>query len=141
MRTETNHFYVWAAAVLLVLGGAGQVRADEYYAGGVTVDIDEVILGYLWVEDATVNLYENAHIANDAFFGDIYATSGSVINLYGGAVDGVIYITTAANGLPDAEVTVSGREFAVDGAAVDPGGSELLLVNQTLSGEYDSGTA
>ncbi len=125
----------------IVLTCCAHVSADEYYAGGVTEDIDRDVFGYLWVEDATVNLYEHAHIRNDAFFGDVYASSGSVINIYGGQIDGYLFVTTASNGMPEAQVTVYGTDFAVDGIPVDPNTTELFLQNQALSGVYESGTA
>ena len=138
MRTQS--IKQWAVVGAIVLACCGSVPADEYYAGGVTVDIDRDVLGYLWVEDATVNLYENAHIVNDAFFGDIYASSGSVINIYGGQIDGYLFVTTASNGMPEAQVTVYGTDFAVDGVPVAPGTAELFLQDQELSGVYETGT-
>lgn len=138
MNTQNTKKRIALAAIVLVC--CGFLFADEYYAGGVTVDIDRDVLGYLWVEDATVNLYENAHIVNDAFYGDIYATSGSVINIYGGQIDGYLFITTSENGMPEAQVTVFGTEFAVDGVPVDPAATELFLQGQELSGVYVDGT-
>ena len=128
------------ALVAILLTCCGVLTADEYYAGGVTVDIDRDVLGYLWVEDATVNLYENAHIIDDLFFGDIYATSGSVINIYGGEIDGYLFITTSENGMPEAQVTVFGSDFVVDGVPVDPAATELFLQDRQLSGVYADGT-
>lgn len=137
---KTQNMIKRIALVAILLTCCGVVAADEYYAGGVTVDIDRDVLGYLWVEDATINMYENAHIVNDAFFGDIYATSGSVINIYGGQIDGYLFVTTSENGIPEAQVTVFGSDFLVDGATVDPAATELFLQGQELSGVYASGT-
>lgn len=139
MKKQQRHLFK-IALVAVVLACFGSVSADEYYAGGVTVDIDDDVLGYLWVEDATVNLFENAHIVNDEFFGDIYATSGAVINIYGGAIDGIIFVTTASNEFTEAEVTVYGTDFAIDGVPVDPATTEVFLQEQELSGVYESGT-
>ncbi len=138
MNTQNTKKRIALAAIVLVC--CGFLFADEYYAGGVTVDINRDVLGYLWVEDATVNLFENAHIVNDAFYGDIYATSGSVINIYGGQIDGYLFITTSENGMPEAQVTVFGTEFSVGGVPVDPGATELFLQGQELSGVYADGT-
>ena len=114
--------------------------ADEYYSGGVTVDIDRDVTGYLWIEDATVNLYKNAHIKNDYYLGDVYISSGEIVNIYGGQIDNVMMLSTMYNGLPDPEVMVYGRDFAVDGVAVEPDTSELFLEGQTLSGTYADGS-
>ncbi|MBC8379865.1 MAG: choice-of-anchor D domain-containing protein [Planctomycetes bacterium] len=83
---------------------------------------------------------ENAHIVNDAFFGDIYATSGSVINIYGGQIDGYLFVTTSENGMPETQVTVFASDFLVDGVPVDPAAAELFLQGQELSGVYADGT-
>ncbi len=125
---------------VFVIGLSGSLAADEYYAGGVTVDIDYEIYGYLWVEDATVNLYENAHIINDAFYGDIYATSGAVINMYGGTVEGIFFVAPGSTAFADAQVTIYGTDFAIDGVPVEPTVTEVYLQNQQLSGMYVSGT-
>lgn len=120
--------------------GSSVVLADEHYYGGVTVDIDREVLGYLFVEDATVNLLDGAHIKNDVYLGDVYIASGAIVNIYGGEIDNVLMISTMYNGLPDPVVTVYGADFAVDGAAVDPSVTELFLQGQTLSGTYENGT-
>lgn len=138
MKTKSIQKSIALMAILLTCCGIGV--ADEYYAGGVTVDINRDVLGYLWVEDATVNLYENAHIMDDLFFGDVYAASGSVINIYGGQIDGYLYVTTSENGMPEAQVTVFGSDFMVDGVPVDPAATELFLQDKELSGVYADGT-
>lgn len=111
------------------------------YTGGVTVDIDYEIYGYLWIEEATVNLYPGAHIINDYYMGDVYAASGAVLNIYGGQIDNLLIITTAMNDLPNPVVTVYGTDFAVDGVPVEPGTTELFLQNQELSGVYEDGSS
>lgn len=103
------------------------------------VDIDREVLGYLWVEDATVNLLANAHIRNDYYLGDMYAASGAVVNIYGGQIDNLLMISTMYNGLPDPVVTVHGSDFAVNGMPVEPGTSELFLLGEMLSGVYEDG--
>ncbi len=137
-KTKHTNLLMVAAVIVLAFGGTGS--ADEYYAGGVTVDIDYEILGYLWVEDATVNLFEGAHIVNDAFYGDVYATNGAVINIYGGTVDGIFLVAPGSDEFDDALVTIYGTDFAIDGIAIDPSVTEVYLENQVLSGVYESGT-
>ena len=136
----TNHASLLAVVLTIVLTFGGLSSADEYYAGGVTVDIDYEILGYLWVEDATVNLYDGAHIVNDQFYGDVYATNGAVINIYGGAVDGIFLVAPGSMEFDDALVTIYGTDFAIDGVPVDPAVTEVYLENQVLSGVYESDT-
>jgi len=137
----TNLSHRPAGALLAVMLSSALVcRADEVYTGGVTVDIDYEILGYLWIEEATVNLYPGAHIVNDYYMGDVFAASGAVLNIHGGQIDSMLIITTAMDELPDAMVTVYGTEFAVDGVPVDPEAAELFLANQILSGRYEDGS-
>jgi len=139
----------WAGILVCLLAccvsGAG---ADEYYAGGVTIDIDRDVLGYLWVADATVNLHENAWVKNVynakgqlVSAGDVWAESGSVLNIYGGKIDSLMIVTSSYNGLPEANVTVYGSAFAVNGIPVVPGTPEVFLQGETLSGVYENGTA
>lgn len=111
------------------------------YYGGVTVNIDYDVYGYIWVEEATVNLYPGAHIINDYYMGDVYAGSGAVLNIYGGEIDNLLIVTTSYTELPDAEVVVYGSDFTVDGVPVEPGTTELFLANQQLNGLYEDGTA
>jgi hypothetical protein len=128
------------SAVMVLTAGIPAV-ADETYSGGVTVDIDRDVMGFLWVEDATVNLLENAHIRTADYYGDVYAVSGSVLNIYGGLIDGYLYVTTSYNGMPEAQVTIYGSNFAVDGIPVAQGTPEVFLENNQLSGVYQNGTA
>jgi hypothetical protein len=129
-----------ASAVIVAMTAASIAQADEVYAGGVTVNIDRDVNGYLWVEDATVNLLENAHIKNAKYYGDIYAVSGCVLNIYGGVIDNFLYVTTSYNDLPEAQVTIYGSQFAIDGIPVAEGTPEVFLQNQQLSGVYQNGT-
>jgi hypothetical protein len=110
------------------------------YTGGTTADIDYQVFGYLWIEEATINLLPGAHIVNDYYLGDVIAASGAVLNIYGGRIDNLLIITTAYNDLPDPRVIVHGAQFAVDGTAVDPGVTQLFLTGQRLSGVYEDGT-
>lgn len=131
------------AAILLGLFiGQSAVIADEYYAGGVVVNIDRVVNGYLWIDDATVNLYKNAHIKTviSGWQGSLYSCSGSILNIYGGKIDDALYITTSYNSLPEAKVTVYGYGFAVNGVAVPAGTPEIYIPYKTLSGFYEDGT-
>lgn len=120
----------------------GGVQADEYIIGGDPVDIDYTIEGFLWVEDATANLYEGAWIKDiDSSPGYLWAASGATVNIYGGKIDSLVIITSDEGSmLPDPTVTVYGTDFAVNGVPVEPGTPELFLQNETLSGVYDNGT-
>lgn len=124
----------------------GSVQADEEYYGGVVVNIDRDVNGWLWISDATVNLYENAWI-KDVYYngnvvsaGAVWAESGAVLNIYGGKFDSLLYVTTSYNSFPEAQVTVYGGAFTVDGVPVVPGTAEIFLSNQVLGGVYESGT-
>lgn len=123
-----------------MLSSASHCRADEVYTGGATADIDYEVLGYLWIEEATINLLPGAHIVNDYYLGDVIAASGAVVSIYGGQIDNLLIITTAYNDLPDPRVIVHGTDFAVNGAAVDPAVTQLFLTGQELSGVYADGT-
>jgi len=122
------------AAVLI--GISGSLRAEDLYLNdGLAYEIDYTIDGSLWVENATVSLYNPAHI-----FGFAITGSGAVLDIYGGQIDYMLLVSTSDNGLPDGVVTVYGTEFAVDGVTVAPDTPELFLSNQTLSGVYQDGT-
>jgi len=128
-------------SVLAVALTAGSfVRADEIYSGGVTIDINRDVEGYLWIEDATVNLLKNAHIKNAEYYGDVFAASGCILNIYGGQIDSYLYVTTSYNGLPEAQVAVYGYGFAVNGVPVAQNTPEVFLQGQQLSGFYQDGT-
>jgi len=145
MKTRQVKLIIAAAAILLT---STAVQADaiineqgEYYYNGAVVDIDRVVNGYLWIENATVNLYKNAHIKDAIYFGDVYSASGAVLNIYGGKIDNALYITTNYNKLlPEATVTVYGYGFAVNGVPVAENTPELFMQGQTLSGFYADGT-
>lgn len=120
----------------------GSVRADLQVYGGVTVDIDEVVEGWVWVYGATINLYENAWIKDsNGTAGEIWADSGSVVNIYGGKIDSLLYVTTSYDAsMPETVVTVYGSQFTNDGVPVEPGTPEVRLNNKALGGVYESGT-
>jgi len=139
MKTRRLRLII-ALAVIVAMTASTVAKADEVYSGGVSVDINRDVNGYLWIEDATVNLLENAHIKNARYYGDIYAVSGCVLNIYGGVIDGYLYVTTSYNDLPEAQVTIYGSQFAVNGVPVAEGTTEVFLQNQRLSGVYQNGT-
>jgi hypothetical protein len=122
------------AAVLICICGTARSQ-DVYLNDGLAYEIDYTINGSLWIENATVSLYNPAHILGFAITG-----SGAVLDIYGGQIDYMLLVSTSENGLPDGIVTVYGTEFAVDGAPVAPDTPELFLSNQTLSGVYPDGT-
>ena len=147
LRKKTVSQWAVILGCMLAVCISGAV-ADEEYDNGVIVTIDREVLGYLWIKDATVNLYENAWVKNvyDAWgnllsAGDVWADSGSKLNIYGGKIDSLVIVTSSYNGLPEANVTVYGREFSVNGVPVEPGTSEVFLQGETLSGVYENGTA
>lgn len=148
-NNRNNLMFRQAGVVMcLLICFVGWVQADEFYDGGVTVDIDREVNGWLWVADATVNLYENAWIKNVynasgglVVPGEVWAESGAVLNIYGGKIDWILIVTTSYNALAEAQVTVFGSAFEVDGIPVTPGTPELFLSNNVLSGVYESGTA
>ncbi len=140
MNTRQIRLIITSAVIVALIAGS-IAKADEVYSGGVTVDINRDVNGYLWIEDATVNLLENAHIKNNGYYGDVYAVSGCVLNIYGGVIDNYLYVTTSYNDMPEAEVTIYGSQFAIDGTPVAEGTPEVFLQNQQLSGAYQNGTA
>lgn len=109
--------------------------ADMEFSGGVYAEITSTVEGSVWVYDATVAMFEPAHITE--YF---VATSGATVDIYGGQIDYMLMVTTDLNDYPEAEVTVYGTDFMVDGEPVEPGTTEVLLSYQTLSGVYASGT-
>lgn len=140
-RTTRNVLIVLCA----MIGAFGTVRADEYYYGGQTVDIDRPVLGWLWIADATVNLQENAWVKNVynpqgqlLSAGEVWADSGSTLNIYGGKIDQLLIVTGSS--MPAAQVTVFGAAFAINGIPVEPGTPEVFLQEEFLSGVYETGT-
>lgn len=122
------------AALLFCVSGS--VKAEDlYFNDGLAYEIDYTVDGSIWIENATVTLYNPAHILGFAITG-----SGAVLDIYGGQIDYMLLVSTSLNGLPDGIVTVYGTEFAVDGVPVAPDTPELFLSNQTLSGVYQDGT-
>jgi len=149
MATQKTHRRLQTAGLVLCLWVAcvGLARGDEYYSGGVTVDINRDVLGYLWIADATVNLHENAWVKSVynsrgqlLKSGDVWAESGSTLNIYGGKIDSLLVVTSSYNKLPEANVTVYGTDFAVNGVPLAPGTPEVFLQNKVLSGVYETGT-
>jgi hypothetical protein len=135
-RTIRNVLIVMCA----IIGVSSTVRADEYYAGGDTVDINRDVLGFLYIADATVNLHENAWVKSVyGSEGQVWADSGSTLNIYGGKIDEILIVTGSA--MPAAQVTVFGSAFAINGNPIEPGTPEVLLREDFLSGVYETGTA
>lgn len=122
------------AAVMLCSGGL-LFAEDLYLNDGLSYQIDYTIDGSLWIENASVGLYNPAWITGFAITG-----SGAVLDIYGGQIDYMLLVSTSDNGLPDGVVTIYGTEFAVDGVAVPTDTAELYLTNKTLTGVYQDGT-
>lgn len=101
---------------------------------GETVNIDYGV-DYLIVM-GTVNLYPGAY----AYQG-IMALSGSKMNFYGGQLSMGRYISAFGSGsIP--EITVHGRNFAVNGQPCDPSATSFTLVPgvyKVLTGFYGNG--
>jgi hypothetical protein len=122
------------AALMVSVGGLAKAE-DLYLNDGLVYVIDYTIDGSLWIENATVSLYNPAHITGFTITG-----SRSVLDIFGGQIDYMLLVSTSDDSLPDGVVTIYGKEFAVDGAPVAPDTPELFLSNQTLSGVYEDGT-
>jgi len=105
-----------------------------FVTSGETVNIDYGV-DYLIVM-GTVNLYPGAF----AYQG-VMALSGSKINVYGGQLDTGRYISAFSSGTVP-EITVYGRNFAVNGQPCDPLATSFALVPGTyevLTGFYENG--
>ncbi len=141
MKSKNWKHLFGITALALLLCASTPSGAGEFYYSGEVVDIDRAVDGFLWVQNATVNMFANAHIRSDGEYeGELWATSGSTVNIYGGKIDSILYVTSDYNTTPEAIVTVYGTDFAVDGVAVDPSITELFLQAQQLSGLYEDGT-
>jgi hypothetical protein len=120
----------------LFLMAAGALFAEDVYLNdGASYEIDYLIEGSLWIENASVGLYSPAHITGFTITG-----SGTILDIYGGQIDYMLLVSTNDNGLPDGIVTIYGTDFAVDGVPVAPDTAELFLSNKTLTGVYEDGT-
>lgn len=109
------------------------VSGDEPVNIGYGYEIQEVdfliVLG-------TANLYEGAYIYQGGM-----AFGGSTINFYGGQMTEGEYIT-AWSSSTNPEITVHGRNFAVNGQPCDPLATSFTLVPGTysvLTGNYGNG--
>lgn len=133
MKTNKNTLVV---VILTILSfGISASAVDLEFYGGVYAEIDTTVDGSVWIYDATVAMYEPAHITEF-----VIATSGATLNIYGGQIDYMLMVTTSENEFPEAAVTVYGTDFMVDGVPVEPGTPELFLSGQILSGIYETGT-
>lgn len=144
MRSRSNYecskVFVIIGCLLLFSLNSPVLAADYVYIDSGVHDINEAIGGCLVVTSATVNLLPGSHIVALAGDGDIYALEGSIINITGCIVDGVLYIASTST------VTVYGSEFVLDGTAMDSNTIEIgnptwVSVVHQLSGVYNDGTA
>ena len=115
---------------------------------GDEMTIDYEIEGWVMVMDTTVNLVDGAWIKDSpSEAGQLWATQGAVVNIYGGQIDDLVVITTTeSTTLPEAQVTVYGSEFVRINAQneiipIDPNTTELFLEDEILAGVYEDGTA
>jgi hypothetical protein len=84
----------------------------------------------------TLNLHPGAEV-----YSGIMALSGSTINFYGGQMSAGSY-TIAFSSVTNPEITVHGRNFAVNGQPLDPSATSFTLALGTyevLTGFYDKG--
>jgi len=84
----------------------------------------------------TLNLYPGAEV-----YSGILALSGCTINFYGGQMSQGSY-TIAFSSTPNPEITVHGRNFAVNKEPCDPSATSFTLVPgtySTLTGFYGNG--
>ena len=84
----------------------------------------------------TANLYPGAYIYQGGM-----ALGGSTINFYGGQMSTGSYITAFSSGT-NPEITVHGRNFAINGQPCDPSATEFILGStpySTLTGFYGNG--
>ncbi len=118
-------------------------QALVWFNDGNEYDIDFEIEGTVWIDNSTVNLLDGAWIKSTAgtgAVGDVKVFDGGVLNIYGGKIDNLLILQPLYNGLPVAEVTVFGRDFAVDDEPLEEGTTELFLENNLLTGVYEDGT-
>lgn len=121
----------------------GMGQGLTFFGAKQVYTVDYTIEGMVWVQDAMVNLVDGAWIKDSPLgeTGQLWATQGAVVNIYGGQIDDVVVISaTVEQTLPTAQVTVYGSDFAVNGVPVDPETTELVLTNDLLSGVYEDGT-
>ena len=117
----------------------GMGQGLTFFGAKQVYTVDYTIEGMVWVQDAMVNLVDGAWIKDSPLgeTGQLWATQGAVVNIYGGQIDDVGVISaTGEQTLPTAQVTVYGRDFAVKGVPVDPETTGLVLTNDLLSGGY-----
>jgi hypothetical protein len=123
--------------IFLLFGLASPVIAEDYvWISSGTHDIDYSIGGALDVSNATVNLLTGSHIV--ALYGDGFLTAleNSIINIYGGTIDGGAFIVSTAT------VTVFGSDFVLDGTPVEPNVTEIYnpgpsYADYVLTGTYN----
>jgi hypothetical protein len=111
------------------------VHADIVFDGGATAEIDSLVEGSVLIYDAAVSLYNPAHIT-----GGVLCDSRSTLDVYGGQIDFMLLVSTSGIDLPDAQVTIYGTDFALDGEPLTPDTTELYIPYQRLSGTYFDGT-
>lgn len=135
LMMKTNRNKITLAIMGLLSLTAIAPAADMEFYGGMYAEITTTVDGSVWIYDATIAMYEPAHITEFVITG-----SGAVLDIYGGKIDQLLLISTHDTSLPEGVVTVYGTDFAVDGVPVEAGTTELFLAGQTLSGTYSTGT-
>ena len=115
--------------------GSLAAHGDIEFSGGITAEIDYLVEGSVLIYDANVALYNPAHIT-----GGVLCDSRSILDVYGGQIDFMLLVSTSGIDLPDAQVTIYGTDFALDGEPLTPDTTELYIPYQKLSGTYFDGT-
>ena len=132
VRSGTVVKVILGITLFAVPCGAQSVDVDV----GETADIDYAIVGGFLEVHGTANLYTGAYID----YG-VYAANGCIINIYGGQIgDG--FFVLLYNGEPVPVVTIYGRDFALDGAPLDPSADYFLTGADgfgVLTGTYENG--
>ncbi|MBW7990736.1 MAG: hypothetical protein FVQ84_12080 [Planctomycetes bacterium] len=130
-KRKTKHSKLWAIgamAILLLL--AAPVSRAVVYDGGVH-DVTTDLIDDMEIKDGTtVNLRATVS-------GYIQAHPGSVLNIYSGSV---FWFVLVSSGEPEAQVSVYGIDFVVDGVATSA--SEFLPIpafGSVLTGFYGNG--
>lgn len=134
MYTKMKSVHLILSGIFLIAGSLVSA-GDVYLNDGLSYQINYTVDGSLWIENASVSMYNPARITGFAITG-----SGSVLDIYGGQIDYMLLVSTSDNGMPDGLVTIYGTDFAVDGVPVAPDTPELYLSNKTLTGVYEDGT-
>ena len=73
----------------------GMGQGLTFFGAKQVYTVDYTIEGMVWVQDAMVNLVDGAWIKDSPLgeTGQLWATQGAVVNIYGGQIDDVVVIS------------------------------------------------